>query len=180
MGGRGLDGLAHALALAFKDAGQPRELAFVRQQLGAATGLRLLAGELPGRPPGCTRVTCCWSSTNWRRCSARTRDRKARAALRLLLEASADAASPVVVLATMRSDFLNAFQLFEGAAERYEEVTLDPMLRPRISAKSSKDRPNRFGLDRDHGLSERHGGGNRLQRRVAAARFHPGAALREV
>ena len=28
----------------------------------------------------------------------------------------------------MRSDFLNAFQLFEGAAKRYEEVTLDPML----------------------------------------------------
>ena len=38
----------------------------------------------------------------------------------------ADDASPLVVLATMRSDFLNAFQLFPGAAERYEEVTLDP------------------------------------------------------
>ena len=52
--------------------------------------------------------------------------------LRLLLETSADAASPVVVLATMRSDFLNAFQLFPGAANRYEEVTLDPMPKARF------------------------------------------------
>ena len=79
---------------------------------------------------------------------------EARAALRLLLDASADAGSPVVVLATMRSDFLNAFQLFEGAAERYEEVTLDPMPRSRFG-EVIEGPADRFGLDLDPGLSER-------------------------
>ncbi len=64
------------------------------------------------------------------------------------------AASPLVVLATMRSDFLNAFQLFEGAANRYEEVTLDPMLRARFS-EVIEGPAERFGLDLDPGLTER-------------------------
>jgi hypothetical protein len=44
--------------------------------------------------------------------------------LRVLLEASAVDSSPVVVLATLRSDFLNAFQLFPGAAEGYEDRSM--------------------------------------------------------
>ncbi len=78
----------------------------------------------------------------------------ARAALRLLLDASADTASRLVVLATMRSDFLNAFQLFPGAAERYEGIPLDPMPNDRFA--ELIERPaDLFGLLRDPGLSER-------------------------
>ena len=36
--------------------------------------------------------------------------------------------TPMVVLTTMRSDFLNLFQTFPNASENYEKVTLDPML----------------------------------------------------
>ena len=67
---------------------------------------------------------------------------------------SADAASPIVVLATMRSDFLNAFQLFPGAANRYEEVTLDPMPKARFAA-LIEGPAQRFGLILGPGLTER-------------------------
>lgn len=153
LGGRGLAGLAHALALAFKDAGQPRELACVRQQLEAATGLRLLAHELlvaRGVREGYLLLVL----DQLEEVFGTDPDSEARAALRLLLAASADAASPVVVLATMRSDFLNAFQLFEGAAERYEEVTLDPMPRSRFG-EVIEGPANRFGLHLGAGLTER-------------------------
>lgn len=153
MGGRGLEGLAHALALAFKDAGQPRELAFVRQQLEAATRLRLLAGELlvaRGIHEGYLLLVL----DQLEEVFGTDAGSGTRAMLRLLLEASADAASPVVVLATMRSDFLNAFQLFEGAAERYEEVTLDPMPRSRFG-EVIEGPANRFGLRLGAGLTER-------------------------
>jgi hypothetical protein len=57
----------------------------------------------------------------------------AGALLRLLLKTSAHPASRVVVLATMRSDFLDAFQQFKGAAECYEKITLDPMQTKRFA-----------------------------------------------
>jgi formylglycine-generating enzyme required for sulfatase activity len=53
----------------------------------------------------------------------------------------------------MRSDFLDAFQRFEGAAESYEKVTLDPMPRSRF-AEVIEGPADRFGLDLDPGLAE--------------------------
>jgi hypothetical protein len=82
----------------------------------------------------------------------------ARAALRLLLDASADAGSRIAVLATMRSDFLNAFQLFEGAAgseeERFEKITINPMPKARF-AELIEGPADRFGLRLQPGLAER-------------------------
>ena len=54
----------------------------------------------------------------------------------------------------MRSDFLNSFQLFEGVAERYEEITLDPMPKARFG-EIIEGPADRFGLELDPGLSER-------------------------
>lgn len=153
MAGRGLEGLAHSLARAFEEAAQPRDLAFVRQQLEAASGLCLLASELlfaRGVHEGYLVLIL----DQLEEVFGTLEGSKARAALRLLLEASADAASPVVTLATMRSDFLNAFQLFPGAAERYEKLTLDPMLRPHFSG-VIEGPADRFGLDLEAGLTVR-------------------------
>lgn len=50
-----------------------------------------------------------------------------RRMLRVLLDAAGDDTGRLAVLATMRSDYLDEFQLFEGAAGRYEKITLDPM-----------------------------------------------------
>ena len=77
----------------------------------------------------------------------------ARALLRLLLEASAAESSPILVLATMRSDFLDDFQQFPGAAERYEEVTLDPMPPDRFG-ELIEGPAGRFGLTLGPGLTE--------------------------
>lgn len=79
-----------------------------------------------------------------------------RTMLRLLLDASAEIGSRIVVLATMRSDYLKAFK---GAANRYEEVTLDPMPRSRFAA-VIEGPADRFGLKLKAGLSGR---GYRLQ-----------------
>ncbi len=99
-----------------------------------------------------------------------------RTMLRLLLEASADPTSRLAVLATMRSDFLNAFQLFEGAAERYEKITLDPMPRPRF-AEVIEGPADAFRPSPRRGPCAASGGGYGLRRRPAAARLHAGEAL---
>jgi formylglycine-generating enzyme required for sulfatase activity len=57
----------------------------------------------------------------------------ARRTLRLLLDAATDHSGRLVVLATMRSEHLDEFQTFDGAAHRYEEFTLDPMPRSRFA-----------------------------------------------
>lgn len=46
MAGKGLEGLAISLAHAFKEGGQPRELASVRPRLETVSDLRALASEL--------------------------------------------------------------------------------------------------------------------------------------
>lgn len=125
MGGKGLDGLAIALALAFKEAGQLRELASVRRRLETAGDLRELAGEL--LVAGSVQEGSVLLVLDQLEEVFDTADGSdARATLRLLLDASAETGSSIVILATMRSDFLNAFQLFEGAAERYEESPSTP------------------------------------------------------
>ena len=70
------------------------------------------------------------------------------------MEASAEDSGSIVVLATMRSDFLNEFQLFEGAPKRHELVALNPMDRSHFST-VIEGPADRFGLDIDAGLSER-------------------------
>ena len=153
LGGKGLVGLALSFAQAFKDAGQPRELGTVRGRLAAASDVGTLGSELllaHNAPHGCVLLVL----DQLEEVFGTLEGSEARAALRLLLDASAEASSSVVVLATMRSDFLNAFQLFEGVARRYEEVTLDPMLRSHFS-EVIEGPADRFGLDLDAGLSER-------------------------
>jgi energy-coupling factor transporter ATP-binding protein EcfA2 len=150
MAGKGLEGLALSFAQSFKDAGQPRELGVVRGCLAGTRDLITLGSELVfahGAPEGCVLIVL----DQLEEVFGTPEGSEARTALRRLLEASADGSRSVVVLATMRSDFLNAFQLFEGAAKRYEEVTLDPMLPSRFS-EVIEGPAKRFGLDIDAGL----------------------------
>jgi formylglycine-generating enzyme required for sulfatase activity len=162
--GGGMEALVRGLDLAFEDAGKPQQVGAVRNRLPsvdaiendpstAAADLRTLASDLLiarglaegrvllvldqleevfGTPPGS----------------------EARALLRLLLAAGADGGSPVRVLATMRSDFLNAFQLFPGAAEQYTPIQLDPMPRSRF-AELIEGPAARFGLDIDSEFTDR-------------------------
>jgi hypothetical protein len=156
MGGRGLDGLALSLAQAFNDAGQQRELSALHDRLSAAGDLRALANELMlahGAPEGSVLLVIdqleeVFGTPGTPEAS------NARAMLGLLLNASAGRRSPVVVLATLRSDFLNEFQLFEGTAESYEKVTLDPMQRSRFG-EVIEGPAERFGLTLDAGLAQR-------------------------
>lgn len=152
-GGRGLDGLALSLADAFKDAGKPQGFAALRGRLGAAEDVRRLGYELLDAG-GATDGAVLLVLDQLEEVFGTPEGSDARAALRLLLEASAETFGPVVVLATMRSDFLNDFQLFEGAAKRYEEVPLDPMLRSHFS-EVIEGPAAVFGLDLDPGLTER-------------------------
>jgi formylglycine-generating enzyme required for sulfatase activity len=78
----------------------------------------------------------------------------ARVVLRLLLDVSADFSSKAVVLATMRSDFLDDFQQFEGAAERYEKVIVDPMQKAHFG-EIIEGPAQRCGLQLEPGLSAR-------------------------
>lgn len=163
-GGKGLEGLASSLALAFNEAGQPLALSAIRQRLKpasqaesgmapAARALRELASELlvaRGVAEGHVLLLL----DQLEEVFGTAHGSETHAMLRLLLEASADDASRVVVLATMRSDFLNAFQLFPGAAEHYEEVTLDPMPRSRFG-ELIEGPAQRFGLTLGAGLIER-------------------------
>ncbi len=155
MAGRGLDGLALALAQAFKDAGRPQGYADVRSRLGVAEDLRSLGNELlsaRGAPDGAVLLIV----DQLEEVFGTPEGPESHALLQLLLDASADVlASPIVVLATMRSDFLDAFQQVEVAGElQYEKVTLDPMPRSRF-AEVIEGPADRFGLDLDPGLAER-------------------------
>lgn len=152
-GGRGLDGLALSLAGGFEDAGKPQGFAALRGRLGAAEDVRRLGYELLDAG-GATDGAVLLVLDQLEEVFGTPEGSDARAALRLLLEASAETFGPVVVLATMRSDFLNEFQLFEGAAKRYEEVPLDPMLRSHFS-EVIEGPAAVFGLDLDPGLTER-------------------------
>jgi len=153
MAGKGLDGLSLSLAQAFKDAGAEKELAAVRAEVDAASNLRELARELllaGNAPDGHVLLVL----DQLEEVFATPEESDARAMLRSLLEATDTAGSPLIVLATMRSDFLNSFQQFEGATGRYEEMTLDPI--PRSTFATLIEGPaDRFGLDLDPGLTER-------------------------
>jgi formylglycine-generating enzyme required for sulfatase activity len=153
LGGRGRDGLALSVASAFREVGRPRNLAAIHGRLGAGTGVQRLGNEIlyaHGAPEGAVLLVL----DQLEEVFTTPDDSEPRALLRRLLDASADAASPVIVLATMRSDFLNVFQQFEGAAERYEKITLDPMPRSRF-AEVIEGPADRFGLDLDAGLAKR-------------------------
>ena len=153
LGGKGPEGIALSFAQAFKDAGQPRELCVVRGRLAVASDLLTLGNELllaQSAPEGCVLLVV----DQLEEVFGTPEQSEARTALRLLLDASAGASGSVAVLATMRSDFLNAFQLFEGAAKRYEKVSLDPMDRSHFS-EVIEEPADRFGIDLDAGLTGR-------------------------
>jgi energy-coupling factor transporter ATP-binding protein EcfA2 len=163
-GGGDLEDLARVLSLAFAAAGQAQSVAAIRERLRpareanggmetAAAALRELAGELlaaRGLADGLVLLVL----DQLEEVFGTTGDSEPRVLLRLLLAASDLDASRVCVLATMRSDFLNDFQLLPGAADRYEEVTLDPMAKSRF-AELIEGPAQRFGLTLD--LTERLG-----------------------
>ena len=162
--GGGMEALVRVLDLAFEDAGKPQPVGVVRNRLPsldtiaedpsvAATALRTLASDLlTARGLAEGRVLLVLDQLE--EVFGTPHGSDVRALLRLLLAAGADAGSPVRVLATMRSDFLNTFQLFPGAAEQYTPVHLDPMPRARF-AELIEGPATRFGLDIDPGLTER-------------------------
>ncbi|MDZ7751467.1 MAG: SUMF1/EgtB/PvdO family nonheme iron enzyme [Gammaproteobacteria bacterium] len=153
LAGRGIEGLALAFADAFRRAEKPRALQDVRGRMTSSGDLRLLAGELLDAHHAAN-GSVLLVLDQLEEVLDTPEESHVRAALALLLEASADFGSPLVVLATMRSDFLNAFQLFEGAADRYEAVTLDPMRRDHFG-QVIEGPAERFGLDLDPGLATR-------------------------
>jgi formylglycine-generating enzyme required for sulfatase activity len=158
-GVEGLDGLARSLATAlnkdFSDIrtriGSP-EVIQTRPEIGAGA-LRAIANDLIVAR-GLARARVLLVLDQLEEVFGTPEGSDARALLRLLLEAAAGDGSRVVVLATMRSDFLNLFQLFPGARENYEELTLDPMPSERF-AEVIEGPARRFGLDLAPGLSER-------------------------
>jgi formylglycine-generating enzyme required for sulfatase activity len=161
-GAEGLDGLVRSLARAFEQAGRPVEPSALRARIGtpedievrperAARALRDLANDLVVARGG-SRLLLVLDQLE--EVFGTPAGSEARALLRLLLESSAGYGGPLVVLATMRSDFLNLFQLFPGARENYEELTLDPMPSERF-AELVEGPAKRFGLELDAGLAER-------------------------
>ena len=142
--------------MAFAAAGQPQLVAAIRERLRpareakggtetAAAALGELAGELlaaRGLADGLVLLVL----DQLEEVFGTTPDSESRVLLRLLLAASDLDASRVCALATMRSDFLNDFQLFPGAAGRYAEVTLDPMAKSRF-AELIEGPAEHFGLD---------------------------------
>ena len=81
-------------------------------------------------------------------------DSDAHALLALLAACSAASCSPLVTLATMRSDFLNALQLFPNVSRRYEPIPLDPTPKEHFG-EVIEGPAARFGLPLDAGLTER-------------------------
>lgn len=152
MAGEGLEGLARSLAFASCEAGRRTELDPIREQIRDARGLRSICSDLLNirEVPQSTFLLVL---DQLEEVFGTPEGSDARAALRLLLDASVDTAGPVV-LGTMRSDFLNAFQRFEGAAERYEKIALDPMQRSRFG-EVIEGPANRFGIEIEPGLVQR-------------------------
>lgn len=164
VGRDGLDGLTRSLSFAFDGVGRPKALDSWLLEIGAATdtdsgaraagrSLQDLANDLlvaHRSPEGKLLLVL----DQLEEVFGTAEGSRARALLRLLLTAAAAEGSSAVVLATMRSDFLNEFQLFPDAAEHYEEVTLDPMPKARFG-EIIEGPADRFGLALDAGLPER-------------------------
>jgi formylglycine-generating enzyme required for sulfatase activity len=164
MGGGGLEDLVLAFDVAWQQTGNQSQITAIREQLKTArqTGgvgedavrsLRELATDLlaaHGLADGIVLLVLDQLEEVFRT----PEGSDARSMLWLLLEASADLGSRLAVLATMRSHFLNHFQLFEGAAESYEKITLDPMRRSRF-VEVIEGPAGRFGLRLEEGLAQR-------------------------
>jgi formylglycine-generating enzyme required for sulfatase activity len=163
-GREGLEGLASRLDAAFEATANPQEPDSIIERLDAAneqdSGTKHAAKELRKLCRNLLRAHGLWDAhvllvlDQLEEVFAIKPGSDARALLRLLLDVSAHPASRVVVLATMRSDFLDAFQQFEGAADRYEKITLDPMQKERF-AEIIEGPAHRCGLKLGPGLSQR-------------------------
>jgi formylglycine-generating enzyme required for sulfatase activity len=162
LAGRGLEGLIGSLSGAFTTAGKPQDLAALRAHLKAAReghggtasrALRELTTELldaGGVPDGHVLLVV----DQLEEVFDTPADSGARAMLRLLLETAADRDNPLLTLATMRSDFMNAFQLFPGTADRFKEIPLNPMSPARFG-EVIEGPADRFGLRLKPGFTER-------------------------
>lgn len=151
--GGGFGELTARLAHAFREAGAAKTLADMQDALATPPKLCQLARELLlAAGAGNARLLIVLDQLE--EVFGTEPGSEARRMLRLVLDASATPGSPVVVLATMRSDFLDAFQQFEGAGGHYAPVTLDPMPRARF-AEVIEGPAGRFGLSLGPGLAER-------------------------
>lgn len=81
-------------------------------------------------------------------------DSDAQMLLKLLLFASKMRDSRIIVIATMRSDFLNEFQQIDGVTDSYTSCTLDPMDKNRYG-EIIEGPAYRYGLKIEPGLVER-------------------------
>ena len=162
--GRGLEGLIGSLSGAFTAAGKPQDIAALRASLEPVRGrqggieratraLCELATELldAGQVPDGYLLLVVDQLEEVFHTSD---DSDARVMLRLLLETSIDRDSPLLTLVTMRSDFMNAFQLFPGAGDRFKAIPLNPMPRARFG-EVIEGPADRFGIRLEPGLTDR-------------------------
>ncbi len=150
---KGNDGLAFSLSTAFAEVALLDDLNILREGSATTKTLRSLAEKViqaRRMTDGCLLIIL----DQLEEVFELLEDSPQRSMLKLLLEASAEPRSPIMVLATMRSDFLNDFQLFEGSATQYTALTLDPMTRNRFSEVIEKP-ADRFGLRLEAGLTNR-------------------------
>ena len=159
-----MQGLFTSLAVVFDDFGQPERFEAWRKEVDSLKGIQSVSADISGlfcellfdllsvakMPDGHVLLVI----DQLEEVFGTQNDSEARSMLRLLLEASELGSSPLVTLSTMRSDYLNDFQLFPGAANRYDEVTIDPMPKPRFGELIRRP-AERFGLRIDPGLTER-------------------------
>jgi ribosomal protein S7/energy-coupling factor transporter ATP-binding protein EcfA2 len=163
-GHRGLGGLAMSLTVALREAGLPTEEDIIYRRLKAAleqaNGIQEAVRVLDSHARGLLSASALPEGMvllvldQLEEVFGGPEESEQRKMLRLLLEASAELASSVTVLATIRSDYLNAFQLFDGAADRYERIALDPMVRSRFG-EVIESPAKLFGLGFEHGLIQR-------------------------
>ncbi len=166
-GAKSLEGLAMSLVLELKNIGKTMELDHLFSHLNFAPHSKyeleqavkflsnlgreiLIAHQLP---EGFVVVVIDQLEESFRTANAPDSINVDCPALTLLLETVSREDSHTIVLSTMRSDFLNEFQLFPGSASRYEKLTLDPMPKSRF-AELIEEPAKCFGVKIASGLTQ--------------------------
>jgi energy-coupling factor transporter ATP-binding protein EcfA2 len=163
-GGEGLTGLAESLARLGQETGLPGDVGSIRDRISptgdseyeivrCARALTDLAVDLRSAV-GHRGARVLLVVDQLEEVFGREENAEVRSLLSLLISVTRPMRSPIIVLATMRSDFLNAFQLFPGMSDEYEKITLDPMPKARFG-EVIEGPADRFGLRLDPGLTER-------------------------
>ena len=172
--GQGLQGLGESLGAACQAAGRPKaecRTREIREQIAPnategddalmTAAIQQAAGKLDGFAQdllddlGCPAAHLLLVLDQLEEVFGTHRAKDSEALLRLLLAAASGYHGKIVVLATMRSDYLNAFQTFRSAADGYEAILLDPMSTSRFG-EVIRGPAGRFGFGFDpEGLPDR-------------------------